>query len=917
MNPLRYPVGKQVLLDPSQEKVVELAGGEYLLLAPPGCGKTHVLTERIRRAHTNGVEYGDMLCLTFTNRAARGMKERIRANITDSEAEEVYVGNIHRFCSRFLLDYALIPAEVSIIDDDDAISIMAQFLGEDEDKLAILPKRRRECFAAVQLAAMMRQIELSHPKDVRLHPECLTSSDIASLQLICNTQRMLFTPTTMATIYHSARDYQHLVKGPAYPTDRQDALAALLKKMELAHFYHDYKQENRLMDFEDLLISTYDALLKEGEGTESFKHYKWCQVDEVQDLNPLQLSIVDLLMDKDHTLVFLGDEQQAIFSFMGAKMSTLSQLKERCRDHLFRLDTNHRSPRYLLDVFNTYASEVLGISPELLPRAETDALQVGNELSILCSNTLENEYSDVAQQAQRLAQQHPGETTAVIVLSNADADRISQRMMELEVNHFKVSGTDLFSSPEVKLLIAHLSVMVNEHNFLAWVRLLHGFHVYEQNAAARNFVRQLSDLALSPTDLLLRPNSSYVMDFMRVYEEETLVVFDTETTGLNTHEDDILQIAAVKMRRGKIVPGSEFSVYIETNKTIPAFLGDIPNPIISERENHPLLPHDEALRQFMDYVGSDTLLGHNADYDYVILRENLMRYLPEVDLELQCPIYYDSLKLARLLFPELHQYKLKYLLSVFHLEGENSHLADDDVNATCSLVRYAYEKSLSMAPRQQQFLALPRVKEHASVLRRRYLPFYNATRSRLDMEQPIDSEALTSTELRLVYSRLLQEGVLTPLKNIEYVFRYISTELIDTSSPSRLSSQLSAHILEISTLRESDLCASNVVEENIRITTVHKAKGLEFDNVIIFDATADRYPSFFSTTPAMLDEDQRKFYVALTRARRRILLTLSATKMDYHNYPVERNVTQFLRPIEHFFTTYYLSVDGFSATFAQ
>lgn len=70
-----------VSFDPCQQEVIEARGGWHLVLAPPGCGKTQILTERIRRAHSEGVAYADMLCLTFTNRAARGMSERL-ASIT-------------------------------------------------------------------------------------------------------------------------------------------------------------------------------------------------------------------------------------------------------------------------------------------------------------------------------------------------------------------------------------------------------------------------------------------------------------------------------------------------------------------------------------------------------------------------------------------------------------------------------------------------------------------------------------------------------------------------------------------------------------------------------------------------------------------------------------------------------------------
>ena len=69
--------------DPCQQEVIEAGGGWHLVLAPPGCGKTQILTERIRRAHSQGVAYADMLCLTFTNRAARGMRERMNASLDD------------------------------------------------------------------------------------------------------------------------------------------------------------------------------------------------------------------------------------------------------------------------------------------------------------------------------------------------------------------------------------------------------------------------------------------------------------------------------------------------------------------------------------------------------------------------------------------------------------------------------------------------------------------------------------------------------------------------------------------------------------------------------------------------------------------------------------------------------------------
>ena len=896
--------------DESQRNVIEAQTGEHLVLAPPGCGKTHILTERIRVARERGVEYADMLCLTFTNRAARSMRERIRNNINDSDVASVYVGNVHRFCSRFLFEYALVPAETSVIDDDDIISIIARFMGEDENVVASTFRRRKECFDAVHLSAMMHQIEHRHPKELRVHPECLSKDDIAAIRYICSVQGMLFTPSAMIKIYRDARGYREIVKGDGYLAEWQQRLMNMLRKMEVADYYDRYKKENRLVDFGDLLLLTYDALADESlpprdSSGYPYKLYSWCQVDEVQDLNPLQMRIIDLLMKPlapDRSMMFLGDEQQAIFSFMGAKMGTLEQLKQRCEGNVHHLSVNHRSPKYLLDVYNTYAAEVLKINREFLPDTDYCPTVVGNELSIMCSKTLEEEYCDAAQQALRLQEQNPGETTAVIVASNSDADTVSSRMDEMGLRHFKVSGTDMFSLPEVKLLLAHLSVFANEHNFIAWARLLKGLHVYEQNASARSFVRQLFDRALLPTDLMLRPGSSYVIDFVKTFEEQEIVVFDTETTGLDVCEDDILQIAAVKMMNGDVVPGSEFSVYIETDRQIPTMLGDIVNPIVEERKHHKLLTHEEALSAFMQYVGDAVLLGHNADYDYNILANNLKRYLSDVKLASRCPVYYDSLKLTRLLEPQLHQYKLKYLLQVLHLEGVNSHLADADVAATVNVVKHCYRRAKEVSASQLEFLAQRSVKERAADMRKKILPLYRATLSRLHKRQQPEDEALIAVELRNFYSYLEREAIIQPVRNVEYMFRYISRELVNKEESHDLMSQISAHILELSTLKESDLCTTDIIDERVFVSTVHKAKGLEFDNVIVFDVNDDRYPSFFSKeNPVAIDEDARKLYVALTRARQRILVTMSAEKRERGYQNRQRDISRFMTAVLPYF----------------
>lgn len=911
--PLESSKGRGFTLDSSQQEVVEAQEGYHLVLAPPGCGKTQILTERIRVAHSLGVDYAGMLCLTFTNRAARGMMERIHGQIADEGVDEVFVGNVHRFCSKYLFEHALIPAEASIIDEEDTISILANILNEDEYEVAAAPRRHRAYMEVMQLSHFMYQLTHEHPRTLRLHPECLSPDDVEAMRIICRHQHLELSARTVEDFYMNADFYLDEARSEAYDMGEQQIVNHLLIKMRTARLFDVYRTENKLVDFEDLLLLTYEHLRHAKE--DERRVYRWIQVDEVQDLNALQLAIIDALTAPcNPTVVYLGDEQQAIFSFMGAKMSTLEVLKKRCKDHLHRLQMNHRSPRYLLDVFNIYAEEVLKIDPALLPTTDYEPARLGNELQLFQSENIESECLDAAQIAEQLMLDYPDENAAIIVSSNRDADAISQALRSRMVNHFKVSGEDLFSSPVVKLLFAHFNLISCEHNFISWARILKGLHVFETNTAARNFVRTLLNHAMLPSDFLLFPGSSYVQKFVETYDECEIVVFDTETTGLDVFEDDIVQIAAVKLRGGKVVEGSRLSLFIQTARPIPEMLGDIKNPILEELRHHELLSPPEALRQFLDYVGDAVLLAHNAEYDYHILTYNLQRYLPDVDLGSLHPLYFDSLKLARLLVPGLKEYKLKYLLAVLHLEGENSHLADADVEATVSVVNYCYQQAKEMVEGQQKLMQQKRVASRVEVLRRVYGPIYAHTQARLYRREMQGDRPALVDELLYIYGVLKQDKVIEPVRSLDYIVRYLSHDLINKESGGALVEQLANHLTTMNTLKEADLCSSQAIEDRIFVTTVHKAKGLEFDNVIIFDAVEDRYPSYFSrNNPQQMAEDARKFYVAMTRAKKRVIVMQSVSRLDYHGVAQPRRLTRFMTPLLRWFDvspTPTLPLDG-------
>ena len=338
-----------------QLEVIEVMGGYHLVLAPPGCGKTAVLAERILRAHQRGIPFADMACLTFTNRASRGMKERIEASVGPLDTSELFVGNVHRFCSQFLFANQLVPEGTTIIDNDMSVSIIADYMGEDELHILGDNKKRQQYAQVMNLQHLMYQCRKHYPSDLMIHREVLSPMVLREL---CTDFSLSYSQDSVIELYEHIEHYASL------PIFLSAEAQSLIRALYGAWCYEKYKREHNLLDFEDLLLTTYDEVTAKPQGADEekpLKKFRWIQVDEVQDLNPLQLAIIDLFTAENATVVYLGDAQQAIFSFMGAKLDTLNMLRQRCgTTGLHNFYVNYRSPKYLLDIYNTYGEQQLG-----------------------------------------------------------------------------------------------------------------------------------------------------------------------------------------------------------------------------------------------------------------------------------------------------------------------------------------------------------------------------------------------------------------------------------------------------------------------------------------------------------------------------------------------------------------------------
>ena len=856
--------------DPWQREAIEIAGGRHLVLAPPGCGKTDILTERVVHAHEAGIAYSDMLCLTFTNRAAKGMAQRIADRTGNPVPDDLFVGNIHRYCSQLLFNEGIVNHNSAIIDEGDVENIIQEELCKRLD----IQHRTTEL---MRYQHALWQVSLDMPDSIVLHNELLHTG---AIQKLCDVLEM---PASRESLAHIYRNIEPLM-------ERYSVLHELpaANTMQLAHAYQQYKEENDLLDYDDLLVLSYKHLAL---SPASSRNFSWIEIDEVQDLNALQFALVNLLASDDATIVYLGDEQQAIFSFIGAKLETLEALKQRCKGNIHYLHTNYRSPRYLLNLQNDYAIRNLHLQRDMLPTTDDSTTARPEDLCLLDVGDASLESYYTARFAKRYGDLEPDGRVAILVSTNREADEVGEVMSSLHIPHFKISGTDLFSLPTIRLILAHLSVLCDETVFIAWARLLWGLKVVPTYTAARALMRDMRRVALLPTDFLLYPESSYIQEFTKVYEQEELVIFDTETTGLDPREDDIIQIAAIRVRQGKVI-GRPFNVILETNKELPALVGGNPNPMLEVYRSSKHHPRTEGLRLFMDYCKGKVLVGHNVEYDYQILRNNLLRE-DGPKLEEICPRYFDTLKYIRLVRPRLRHYKLGHLLEVLHLEGQNSHQADDDIMATKSLLDFCHTVALQLTENQRAFIDEHR--KMAEKFRERYANLY---RHAVDSMHTVGSGIVK--EMEYLYS----EGSVEPVDKWQHLLHYLETDVIRTDLYPTLQTQLERYITDLCTSKEADMCGSSLQERYI-ISTVHKAKGLEFDSVLIYRAIDGSYPGSHSWTEKQIQEDARRLFVALSRSRKHLCII---TDSYYGRTP--HALSPFLERVKEHFTLYHRTPDG-------
>jgi len=832
-------MNKNIIPTREQQSIINLTDGRHIVYAPAGSGKTEMLSHRVKKALANGVKPAEMICLTFTNKAALNMKKRI------GDTDNLFVGNIHAFGSKFLFSNNLIPKQANILDEAE----MSVLLNDARNEVLSIENELSEDKEDFKIKYIEHFINWQNQIKLEL-PE----------KVIDKTQE----------VFYQEFDYDNSSYG---------------KKQELKLIYDEYeklKQDFLALDFNDILNLSLHYMVN---GKTSYKTFSWVQVDEFQDLNTIQWKILDLLIKQHCHIVLFGDTQQAIFSFMGADADALSQISQTCEKH--SIYENHRSPQYLLDLYNDYSMRNLDPPWEKMPFSKKKNAKDENLLFLINGNQVQEMTvilrDFVLQKAEQLT-----EPIAILMSTNAQVSKMSKMCSALDIKHFPVSSFDLFDRKIIKDMLGYFQGLIGSKNRLDWVRI---FALFTKTSlkASRKIINSIFRVGLHPSDLI-KVHTNTLDIFSETMKNHRLVVFDTETTGLDTENDDIIQIAATEIING--VKGESFNVYIKTEKSLATTV-KIHN-ITKDFLNKNGVEAKEGISSFIKFMGVDALLAHNAKYDMTILTHFSNRHGVIFDTN---RVVLDTIDLSKQLYPSLNSYKLGNILKTLKLEGVASHNAIDDVSATVSLVLHLHDSNIKIMSERNSFLN--KNQKQFEKYRKKIKPVWKDAKSKMNKEYPIYD--LMDDFISVWGQSISDEEKIA----VEKLKRFVKKQWTGGCS---LFDFMHENLPIYKKLKESDLI---IGDESVVISTIHRAKGLEWDTIIIPSCTDNKFPGYFAKKDArqnpeksneIIQEEARKLYVAMTRAKKTLVLSQHSYKTTRYGKIIPQNVSRFIQPVLNHFT---------------
>jgi len=410
-------------LNPQQREAVLHTKGPLMIIAGAGSGKTKVLTTRIAHLMAKGVDSFRILALTFTNKAAKEMKERVEHILGNNESRNLYIGTFHSVFARILRAEASrigYPQSFTIYDTDDAKSVLKTVINE------------------------------------------------------LNLDDKIYKPSTVYNRISSAKNA--LVTAEDYANDyglqQEDARA---NRPAISQIYSAYAKrcfKNGAMDFDDLLLQFYLILKNHPDALHKYQHkFSYIMIDEYQDTNPAQYEIIKLLGAAHENVCVVGDDAQSIYGFRGATIENILLFRKDYDDvKLVKLEQNYRSTKNILQV----ANEVIGNNKEQIEKELWTENLEGEKIRVVRTMTDNDEGKYIADniQEQKLRNHFFNREFAILYRTNAQSRAFEEALRRMNLPYTIFGGISFYQRKEIKDYIAYLRIIVNSQDEEALKRII-------------------------------------------------------------------------------------------------------------------------------------------------------------------------------------------------------------------------------------------------------------------------------------------------------------------------------------------------------------------------------------------------------------------------------------------------------------
>ncbi len=787
-----------------QQKIIDNIFGAYLVNAPVGTGKTTVLTERIVKALELGIRPDEILALTFTNRAADEMKNRIKNRIEDKNIfDALTISTFHGFCAYFLKS------------ESEAASLSSDFLILDEEEQKELAKNILE---------NNKKIYFSDEKKVLGFLDEIYKYRLSLLQI----------------------EMGHNIK---------------LKNIspDLIVFGEEYRRQmlkQNSLDFNELVFLTLKILSSNQTVANRWSdRFRFIQLDEFQDTHISEYLVIKELAKKHKNITLIGDIDQTIYSFRDSQPVFISKL---FKDHFkpvkeFDLTINYRSNPNLIKAFMSVLNNMENPKTKEMTAGDTND-KVEKNIKVFRAYNFSEEVLWIIDNIKKIREENSNAKIAVLTRTNNLIEKVADVFSNNNISFLTVDQYGFFKRQEVKDIFAYLKILFNKSDLLSAKRLIErpAKNIGEETLEKINSDGRACGLNLS--DFLNFKNYNFLEPFNQLLissHQGRIVVLDTETTGINPLNDEIVQIYAREIINGQL--GEEFHFYLKNTKSVGSsyFVHKLSDDFLKDNGQDP----KKILTALKKFIADSPVAGHNVMFDLNMIIENAKRY----NLNFTFKTYYDTLDLARRLL-DLDNYKLSTIAQKLNFKTA-THSADDDVAATIDLLLYSIDK---LKQTTEQRIAL------WNKFKTKFITISSAINN---WEKQIDK--LRPTEfLDYLWLESGLKDYYEKDKNANQRFKSINTlkMFFDDKDDITLSPRNSLYNL----IRFSSLAKNidflGLEQGRIPIVTIHQVKGLEFDYVFLVGLNEGLFPFFRSDNE---EEEKRLFYVALTRAKQQVFLSYS------------------------------------------